>query len=509
MGNTDGIGIGPTSGHLPHFVTWNWSLIRKFLFWGVLSGLLACVAAVVAMVAALPRTCNPDLPWYQGKLFYEIFPASYQDSNGDGIGDLRGLASRVNYIKNLGVKAVRLNSILSSRNYPDQYYDVDSLTEIDKTMGSFRDFTELVEALHERNISLILDLQIHPFVTELGPTMSSEQNENKNNSDAKLTGNWKISNEKSVTEALKHWMYYEVDGFYLKGLENLVNDPNFPNSVREWKKTIGPDRILIVNFETAQSAVSLGFNNIMDSIDLVDVLLDIGNGSAYIKNQVDTILNGILMSKPGYPWIHWTVGNVDSKRLSVKLQQNNTLSAILLNMMLPGTPSIFYGDEISLQEVSESEEDFHESEHVHNLIPMVWPETERQFTGGDVLPWVTSRETMSTPFWHISAISLLATIRPQAAPIYVNSIWRDGNILPNTQIRYTGNIIVIERWYPRKNSYVFVSNLGNSSVVTDLSMWFYGGTVVVGSDVSLLGKGVVFKAITLAPAEVIIIKLEK
>ncbi|XP_069356293.1 uncharacterized protein [Maniola hyperantus] len=53
---------------LPSFVNWNWIIIRKVLLWFVVSGLVACIGAIVAMVVTIPKTCNPDLPWYQAAI---------------------------------------------------------------------------------------------------------------------------------------------------------------------------------------------------------------------------------------------------------------------------------------------------------------------------------------------------------------------------------------------------------------------------------------------------------
>nr|CAD7196646.1 unnamed protein product [Timema douglasi] len=60
------------------FLSWNWPVIRKFSFWGVVSLLMACACVVVALIAQLPSQCNPPHSWWQGTLFYEIFPASFQ-----------------------------------------------------------------------------------------------------------------------------------------------------------------------------------------------------------------------------------------------------------------------------------------------------------------------------------------------------------------------------------------------------------------------------------------------
>lgn len=75
--------------------------------------------------------------------------------------------------------------------------------------------------------------------------------------------------------------------------------------------------------------------------------------------------------------------------------------------------------------------------------------------------------------------------------------------------RYTKDeIVVIERWYPRRNSYVFVANLGNSSKLKDLSSLYYGGHVVVGP-ANRLNQDVFFKELNVPPGEAFVIKLDK
>ena len=155
---------------MPDFVMWNWPLIRKATFMIFCSGIFAMFAVCLAMIYNLPKTCNPEVVWYKGSVFYEIFPASFKDFNNDGVGDLRGLASQVDYLKNLSIRAVRLNSIFQSKHYPDHYQDVESLLEIDKVLGTIADFDNLVAVLKEQNISLILDLPIYPFFGKLQPS---------------------------------------------------------------------------------------------------------------------------------------------------------------------------------------------------------------------------------------------------------------------------------------------------------------------------------------------------
>ena len=95
--------------------------------------------------------------WWKEAVVYQIYPRSYADSNGDGVGDLRGIIEHLDYIKSLGVDAVWLNPIFSSPN-DDNGYDVSDFTAIMEEFGTLSDFDELLAGLHQRNIRLILDL---------------------------------------------------------------------------------------------------------------------------------------------------------------------------------------------------------------------------------------------------------------------------------------------------------------------------------------------------------------
>jgi alpha-glucosidase len=98
-----------------------------------------------------------DERWWQRAVIYEIAPISFQDSNGDGKGDLPGLLRRVDYLQWLGVDAVWLTPIQRSP-MRDFGYDIADYRTIDATFGTMEDFDRLVVALHEAGICLILDL---------------------------------------------------------------------------------------------------------------------------------------------------------------------------------------------------------------------------------------------------------------------------------------------------------------------------------------------------------------
>ena len=90
-------------------------------------------------------------------IIYQIYPSSFQDSNNDGIGDLNGITSGVDYIKSIGVKAIWLSPIFPSPMY-DFGYDVSDYTDIDTIFGSMDDFDILLREVHKRGMKLILDL---------------------------------------------------------------------------------------------------------------------------------------------------------------------------------------------------------------------------------------------------------------------------------------------------------------------------------------------------------------
>jgi len=102
----------------------------------------------------------PDHKWWKEAIVYQVYPRSFKDSDGDGIGDLKGIISKLDYIKSLGVDAVWLNPVYSSPN-DDNGYDVSDYRNIMKEFGTMEDFDALLKALHERGIRLIMDLVVN------------------------------------------------------------------------------------------------------------------------------------------------------------------------------------------------------------------------------------------------------------------------------------------------------------------------------------------------------------
>ncbi|WP_217613842.1 alpha-glucosidase [Cellulomonas sp. GbtcB1] len=112
-----------------------------------------------------------DAPWWTRAVVYQIYPRSFQDSDGDGVGDLRGIISRLDHLSALGVDVVWLSPIYRSPQ-DDNGYDISDYQDVDPSFGTLADLDELIAALHERGMKLLMDLVVnhtsdeHPWFTE-------------------------------------------------------------------------------------------------------------------------------------------------------------------------------------------------------------------------------------------------------------------------------------------------------------------------------------------------------
>ncbi len=95
--------------------------------------------------------------WWRTGIIYQVYPRSFQDSNNDGVGDLKGIASRLSYLQELGITAIWLSPIYPSP-MKDFGYDISDYTNIHPLFGNMNDFTALLQEVHARSMKLILDL---------------------------------------------------------------------------------------------------------------------------------------------------------------------------------------------------------------------------------------------------------------------------------------------------------------------------------------------------------------
>src|SRR5437763_15962382 len=114
---------------------------------------------------------SANFRWWERGIIYQIYPRSFMDSNGDGIGDLSGIRSKVDYLQWLGVDAIWISPIYPSP-MADFGYDVSNYTDIDPMFGTLADFDGLVAAAHARSLKIILDFvpnhtsDQHPWFAE-------------------------------------------------------------------------------------------------------------------------------------------------------------------------------------------------------------------------------------------------------------------------------------------------------------------------------------------------------
>jgi alpha-glucosidase len=132
-----------------------------------LSGLILLLLAVTAVVPSRPQQSDQPLatqqsshasadPWWKHAVIYEIYPRSFQDSNGDSVGDINGITSRLDYLKDLGVDAIWITPMYPSPQV-DFGYDIADYEKIDPQYGTMADFDHLVSEAKKRNIRVIMD----------------------------------------------------------------------------------------------------------------------------------------------------------------------------------------------------------------------------------------------------------------------------------------------------------------------------------------------------------------
>ncbi|MCM3735818.1 alpha-glucosidase [Bacillus cytotoxicus] len=175
--------------------------------------------------------------WWKEAVAYQIYPRSFMDSNGDGIGDLRGMISKLDYLKDLGIDVIWICPMYKSPN-DDNGYDISDYQDIMDEFGTMADFDELLAEVHKRDMKLIIDLVInhtsdeHPWFIE---SRSSKDNPKRDwyiwhdGKDGKEPNNWESIFNGSA------WEYDEAtDQYYLHLFSRKQPDLNWENEeVRE------------------------------------------------------------------------------------------------------------------------------------------------------------------------------------------------------------------------------------------------------------------------------------
>lgn len=242
----------------------------KFNAWPALAALVAALVGVPALADS--QATVPQPKWWQHAVIYEIYPRSFQDSNGDGTGDLKGIEQRLGYLESLGVDAVWIAPMFPSPQV-DFGYDISDYENVDPQYGTLQDFDALVKSARQHHIRILLDMVLnhtsdkHPwfvaskssrtdikhdfYVWNAGKKGSGAQPLPPNNWISLFGGsawqwessvnefyyhkfyaqqpdlNWRNpAVEKAMFDSMRFWLKRGVAGFRLDAITTLFEDPS-------------------------------------------------------------------------------------------------------------------------------------------------------------------------------------------------------------------------------------------------------------------------------------------
>jgi alpha-glucosidase len=404
-----------------------------------------------------------DLDWWKRAVIYEVYPRSFQDTNGDGIGDLQGIIDRLDYLVDLGVDALWVAPIYLSP-MADFGYDVADFCKIDPIFGNMSDFDLLLEQMHRRGLRLILDFvpnhtsEQHPWFLE---SRSSRDNAKRdwyiwrdqpNNWTSNfggsawefdhLTGqyyyhsflkqqpdlNWRNPAVKAAMfDVLRFWLHKGVDGFRVDVMWMIIKDDQFrdnpPNPgyhaslssnhrflplyntnrpevhaiVAEMRGVIDefPDRVLIGEIYLPVAQLMTYYGKDLKGANLpfnFHLLQCAWSADALAQTIVD-----YYRALPDGAWPNWVLGNHDQPRIASRIGKQQARVAAMLLLTLPGTLTMYYGEEIGMTNVPIAPEEVQDPAEKNEpgigqgrdpeRTPMCWDGSQRAgFTTG--VPWL-------------------------------------------------------------------------------------------------------------------------
>lgn len=219
--------------------------------------------------------------WWKEAVAYQIYPRSFMDSNGDGVGDIQGIISKLDYIKDLGIDVIWICPIYKSPN-DDNGYDISDYQDILKEFGSIDDFDQLLQEIHARGMKLIMDLVInhtsdeHPWFIEARASKESayrdyyiwhpgKDGDEPNNWESIFGGsaweydenteeyylhvfsrkqpdlNWENPNvRQDLYKMINWWLDKGIDGFRVDAISHIKKVPGFPDMINQENKRYVP-----------------------------------------------------------------------------------------------------------------------------------------------------------------------------------------------------------------------------------------------------------------------------
>jgi alpha-glucosidase len=346
------------------------------------------------------------MSWREG-VVYQIYPRSFADSDGDGVGDLEGIRGRLDHLQWLGVDALWLSPVYPSP-LADWGYDVSDYTDIDARLGTLAGFDRLIAAAHERDLRLLMDLvpchtsiehrwfREHPdwyIWADSGDRPPNNWTSAFGGSawerDA-ASGRWYLHSfypeqpdldwhnpavVKAMQDVVRFWIGRGVDGFRLDAIDRLVKDPQLrddppssepfglPLLEHELGRDLcnsrngpGTDRALEALREAAgEDALLVGevylptaraapYLEYLDRLFVFELLHSSWDADALTRAIRPA---AVLRGRPG-AGPAWVLSNHDFGRLAHRFGRENERAAAMLLLMLPGSAFIYQGDEIGM-----------------------------------------------------------------------------------------------------------------------------------------------------------------
>ena len=237
-------------------------VIVMIIFGLVVAILLLLIVILIATTEGCESVEEEKLPWYKSGVMYNIYPRSYKDSDGNGIGDFKGIIKKLDYLKDLGVNILYLSSIFKINTSVDYGYSVIDFKDTNSQYGSIEDFQKLVDSAHDKGMKVIIEFV--PCDTSIDHEWFKESSKRNSKTDwyvwrenvtdldahiwSKASGrfylhpkdypgkanlNWDNADvKKELQSVLGFWLDKKVDGFRVVSIQRLFgNNPSKNGSI--------------------------------------------------------------------------------------------------------------------------------------------------------------------------------------------------------------------------------------------------------------------------------------
>jgi alpha-glucosidase len=338
-------------------------------------------------------------PWWRDAVVYQIYPRSFQDSDGDGIGDLRGIARRLDELSDLGVDALWLSPMYPSP-LADGGYDIADFTGVDPRLGSVEDVVDLARGAHARGIRLLLDLVPnhtsieHPWFRQ-HPDWYVWADAPPNNWRAAFGGPAWTRDEATgrtylhsfypeqpdldwrnpavvaaMQDVVRVWLARGVDGFRIDAIDRLGKHPDLPDEPpasapppfpeppdsaalehrysRNWAPALDP--ALAALREAAGEAFLVG-EVYEPTANLAPYLAHLDSAFVFellFAHWRAEAVGAVIDRASRVDHVSWMLSNHDFSRAGSRIGERNLPAAAMLLLTLPGTVFLYQGDEIGL-----------------------------------------------------------------------------------------------------------------------------------------------------------------